>query len=138
MPRAKATTCGHAGRNVAHGLCPKCYAVYWRNNNPEKDAEHRQRARARFHGIELEDFERILAEQGQCCGLCGKNLRDRRDRQIDHCHTTGRVRGVLCFTCNKGLGMLGDNESGLLRAVDYLRGHKFDTRYVGLLPGEAA
>jgi hypothetical protein len=131
--------CGHPDkRHVAHGKCPACYTAWLRASNPQKDARDRQKARARFHGIELEDFERILAEQDGCCGLCGKRLRSRRDRHIDHCHRTGRVRGVLCFTCNKGLGMLGDNEVGLRRAIAYLRGQKFDVKHVGILPGEQA
>jgi len=45
---------------------------------------------------------------------------------IDHDHTTGVVRGVLCKPCNTGLGLLGDSEEGLSRALDYLReGRKF-------------
>ena len=137
MPKAKPTTCGHNERpNVADGLCQTCYSRRWRALNPDKDAEHRQRARARFHGIELEDFTAMLVAQGRSCALCGKYLKNRRDRHIDHDHRTGRIRGVLCFTCNKGLGMLGDDEAGLKRAIEYLRGRKFNREYVGLLPAE--
>ncbi|MEV7073553.1 endonuclease VII domain-containing protein [Streptomyces sp. NPDC093990] len=42
---------------------------------------------------------------------------------VDHCHKTGRVRGVLCFNCNSGLGLLGDDPEALNRAADYLEGN---------------
>jgi len=53
---------------------------------------------------------------GAGCECCG---RDRR-LFVDHCHTTGRFRGHICQQCNVGLGNLGDDEAGLLRAIRYL------------------
>ncbi|QGZ48111.1 recombination endonuclease VII [Streptomyces sp. QHH-9511] len=42
---------------------------------------------------------------------------------VDHCHETGRVRGVLCFNCNSAIGKLGDDPDTLRRAISYLEGH---------------
>lgn len=54
--------------------------------------------------------------------LCLRAFKGTRDTHVDHDHTTGVVRGLLCFSCNKALGMLGDNETAMRRAVAYMRG----------------
>ncbi|WP_344447709.1 endonuclease domain-containing protein [Kitasatospora nipponensis] len=61
----------------------------------------------------------MLADQGSCCAVCGLLAGDRA-LQVDHCHTTGRVRGLLCRKCNSGIGMLGDSPEGVQRALSYL------------------
>jgi hypothetical protein len=59
------------------------------------------------------------------CEMCGKSPREaRRGNQslcLDHCHETGAFRGWLCHSCNLGLGLLGDNEKALQRALTYIR-----------------
>jgi hypothetical protein len=64
----------------------------------------------------------ILARQGGGCGVCGGESQ-RAYYDLDHCHETGTVRGLLCGRCNKGLGLLGDNEEAVMRALKYLRSH---------------
>jgi hypothetical protein len=57
------------------------------------------------------------------CAICRKPPKGgsrTRVLHVDHCHETNTVRGLLCTTCNSGLGALGDNEAGLLRALHYL------------------
>ncbi|MEV6027270.1 endonuclease VII domain-containing protein [Streptomyces sp. NPDC052036] len=63
--------------------------------------------------------DRLIASQGGVCGVCSAAPAT----QVDHCHQTGRVRGVLCFNCNSGLGLLGDNPEAMYRAADYLEGN---------------
>lgn len=58
----------------------------------------------------------------EVCDICGKYPSDKRRHAIDHCHTTNTVRGLLCDTCNKGLGLFYDNPELLQKAIDYLRG----------------
>lgn len=53
----------------------------------------------------------------ECCG----GPPGRKALSLDHCHSTGRFRGWLCSRCNTGIGALGDSESGLLAALNYLR-----------------
>lgn len=72
-------------------------------------------------GLSQEDYRRILDAQGGVCALCGGTDPDRR-LAVDHCHETGRLRGLLCFACNTGLGKLGDTVAALERAIEYLRG----------------
>jgi hypothetical protein len=55
-----------------------------------------------------------------CCGVDSKQLKGDK-LHLDHCHSTGTYRGHLCGSCNRGMGMLGDNSEGVQRAVDYLK-----------------
>jgi hypothetical protein len=62
----------------------------------------------RTYGIWLGDYRRLYDEQGGCCAGCG----DFHERlHVDHCHRTGRVRGLLCRVCNLALGRLRDDAS---------------------------
>lgn len=74
------------------------------------------------YGITLADFNRILAEQGGGCGICGAvESRSKGPRlHVDHDHVTGKVRGLLCAACNHGIGQLGDDSERVKSAVRYL------------------
>jgi hypothetical protein len=71
------------------------------------------------YGITLAHYEQMLADQGGCCAVCGL-LGGDWTLLVDHCHTTGRVRGLLCRKCNSGIGMLGDSAAGVQQALSYL------------------
>lgn len=75
-------------------------------------------------GLSREDFFNILEKQDNKCALCNKPFGDFSSRilHIDHDHETNKVRGLLCMPCNVGLGMLGDNEEGLSKALKYVKG----------------
>lgn len=62
-------------------------------------------------------------EQGGVCAICGNPETDKRNHRlaVDHCHETDKIRGLLCKSCNIGLGMFKDNTNNLTRAVAYLR-----------------
>ena len=68
------------------------------------------------YGISREDFDRLKAEQGGLCPIC----RRREATQVDHDHSTGKVRAILCLQCNAGLGALRDDVRLLYEAIDYL------------------
>lgn len=79
--------------------------------------------RLRRHGLTLQRYHELLAEQGGACALCGGAKRGwarGADLHIDHCHDSGRVRGLLCGDCNTALGRFGDDPAKLRRAADYL------------------
>lgn len=61
----------------------------------------------------------VVVEPSDSCAMCGRE----EDLCIDHCHETGKVRGVLCRTCNSGIGMLNDDPDLVEEALTYLRKH---------------
>lgn len=65
-------------------------------------------------------YSEMLAEQSGSCKICQKPAKTSRGLFVDHCHKTGKVRGLLCATCNTALGKFDDNPEVALRAVEYL------------------
>tara|TARA_B110000902_G_C13818982_1_gene402907 strand:- start:110 stop:517 length:408 start_codon:yes stop_codon:yes gene_type:complete len=70
--------------------------------------------------------EKYATPNCECCGVAlvkgrGTGTGGKNVMQIDHCHTTGRIRGVICWSCNVGIGKLGDTEEGVERALNYLK-----------------
>lgn len=76
--------------------------------------------RARY-GIGVEEYDRLLADQGGTCAICRNLPRPGRDLCVDHNHLTGEVRGLLCDLCNRTLGQAGDDPDLLDRMARYLR-----------------
>lgn len=107
-------------------------AYYQRNKAKLRDA-YRSRAkqvsyqhREKKYGITREEFNALWLAQGRKCGMCrvyvtryGKPNRANA-ACVDHNHKTGEIRGILCSTCNKGLGLIGDKKSNAVNAVKYL------------------
>lgn len=83
--------------------------------------------RLRKHGLTLDDYYRILKDQGEVCAICRKQESVQRIGQaawllaIDHDHQTNRVRGLLCSKCNQALGLFDDDPKRLEDAAAYLR-----------------
>lgn len=82
----------------------------------------------RKYGLSIAQLEAMIADQGGRCAICRSSFSARRwgggrdAAHVDHCHETGRVRGIICAVCNRGLGLLGDTEQSLQQALGYLRG----------------
>jgi len=80
------------------------------------------------YGISEAEYEKQLAKQIGKCAICGKKFdfknKNRDTIHIDHCHTTGRIRGLLCGECNKGIGFFHDNPELLLAAIKYIKKHE--------------
>ena len=68
------------------------------------------------YGLEWEQYLALLDEFNHQCALCGET----DDICVDHCHETGKVRGILCRKHNAGIGQLGDTAEDVLRAYEYL------------------
>lgn len=88
--------------------------------NRNKNYEEQRISRIRMYGIDVPDYERILAEQGGGCYICGKKPEPKRALDIDHDHKTNKVRGLLCSIHNRGLGMLGDDIKSIVKVLEYL------------------
>jgi hypothetical protein len=65
--------------------------------------------------------EELLVVQKNVCALCKKGESSGKQLSIDHCHTTGKIRGLLCSRCNLGLGLFKDNQEVLAAAIKYLQ-----------------
>ena len=75
----------------------------------------------REFGITLEDYKVLEKKQNYRCKICGLSKKqNKQDLSVDHCHDTGKVRGLLCKHCNFGLGHFRDNVDNLYKAIDYL------------------
>ncbi len=75
----------------------------------------------KLYGITLQEYNKLLGEQGGSCACCGRDTPGRKGRfLVDHCHTTNKVRGLLCFHCNIAIGQFSDDVSVLQKAIDYL------------------
>lgn len=68
----------------------------------------------------MEDFRKMEADQGGCCKICGGPPNGKGLFHIDHDHQTGKIRGLLCATCNVGLGSFKDDKELLHKAITYL------------------
>lgn len=91
------------------------YTRNWRRNNQSK--VHNKNLKK--YGIDLRIYTEILESQNGCCAICyGQTTK--RTFDVDHCHLTGKVRGLLCSNCNRGLGFLKDDPAVLSNASMYL------------------
>lgn len=78
------------------------------------------------YDISYEEYLKMYNLFGKRCHICKQrgfriDKHQKLDLAVDHCHTTGQVRGMLCHNCNRGLGLFQDNIEYLLNAVDYLK-----------------
>jgi hypothetical protein len=74
----------------------------------------------RLYGITLEEYVEMFDNQNGVCAICKKECKTKNSLSVDHDHTTGKVRGLLCNACNRAIGMLGDNADILRKAAEYL------------------
>lgn len=70
--------------------------------------------------IRIEDYNGMFSDQGGCCAICGT---PHKKLHIDHCHSSGKVRALLCRGCNVGLGQFKESRKSLYSAIKYLNLH---------------
>lgn len=96
----------------------------YRNN-----AHVRERVRnegfKRTYGITVADYDKMFELQKGNCAICGEHQsKFERRFDIDHCHETGKIRGLCCIRCNRGLGLFKDKPLLLKNAIAYLEKFK--------------
>lgn len=98
-------------------------AAYMREYRKRRPRNVRSTQLKKQYGITLSDWEEMFAEQGGKCAVCGQVEGAERyaNLAVDHCHVHGHVRGLLCNSCNRGLGMFRDDPETLEAAAAYLR-----------------
>lgn len=95
------------------------YQTEWNKANPDKC---RNKALKFLYGITLEEYTVMFEKQQGCCAICNTHqLNLKRQLCVDHCHSTMKVRGLLCDNCNHLLGKAKDNTTILQAAFNYLR-----------------
>jgi len=89
-------------------------------NSLEGKRKHLNRYFKSAYKITLEEYEQLATEQSNKCAICGAFPDDDKRLYVDHCHDSKKVRGLLCFHCNTGLGHFRDNSGILKNAINYL------------------
>lgn len=107
--------------NTIKKVGPVRYKEHKKNYNKTRRHSQRGHELKRKYGITNEGYDQMLAAQNGKCGICPllqKNVTKRFC--VDHCHITGKVRGLLCSHCNTGIGYLKDSIPNLKSAIKYL------------------
>ena len=91
----------------------------WRKNNIKRD---NSRSLEKKYGITYEDKMALIEKQNNKCAICSEPINQDNEAHVDHCHTTNKIRGVLCRFCNTGIGMMKDSILNLESAIKYLKG----------------
>lgn len=94
----------------------------WRKNNRARVLELQKECVIRTqYGLSMKEYNDLLSTQRGLCAICERPERVANRRlAIDHCHTTGRVRGLLCRSCNVSLGNFNDSVELLQKAIEYI------------------
>ena len=124
-------------RGHPYSLCKPCRrekARSWRAKRPDYEKlvyarskeKTRERHLLRKYGVSLEKYAEMLDQQNGACAICKvpETEQFKSVLHVDHCHSTGAVRGLLCRGCNHMLGAINDDVNLLHRAIDYLSSRK--------------
>lgn len=120
-------------KGLRKSKCKDCQAEYiqsYKANNEEKlkniwrkasrkyiNYDIRRNKTLKKYGLDLESYNNIFDKQQGACKICG----DKINLCVDHDHKTGKIRGLLCNACNKGIGYMKDNPDILEKAILYLK-----------------
>lgn len=91
-----------------------------KRRTPQTPASRKNAQLKHKYGLSLADYNLILEAQGGVCAICEGEC-SRPSFSVDHCHDTGKVRGLLCSKCNTAIGLLSDDYETTARAAHYLK-----------------
>lgn len=100
-------------------VCSNLRTTSWARNNRDKIPITGYSLKRRY-GISSEDYENILIKQQYVCVICQNKCKTGRNLAVDHDHNNGKIRGLLCSSCNQGLGNFKDSKELLQKAIKYL------------------
>lgn len=110
-----------SGRHSNCKVCVRANVAKWqRDNNYRHNEKTKSYLLRSKYGLTRDDLNAIIEAQGGRCLICNQQTEKLR---VDHCHVTGKVRGLLCHGCNTGIGLLGEEPDRLEAAAAYLRVH---------------
>lgn len=90
-------------------------------NSPKGKLAMRSWRLNKVFNITQEEFDSLFASQHHSCAICKTKIPTGSNWHIDHCHTSGAIRGILCSKCNQGIGLLGDTAESVKKAYEYLK-----------------
>ena len=106
-------------------LCKDCSSKknkkYHTENRPKLTAQQLVSHRRRKYGINEEEYQAMVLSQNNICAICNKP--SDRTLHVDHDHITGKIRGLLCNSCNTGIGLFKEDVDSLANAIKYLNAH---------------
>lgn len=100
----------------------------WSKNNYEQKFNNSKNSKLlKNYGIDLIEYNKMLKQQNNKCKICNKEETKKLKNikwklSVDHCHQTGKIRGLLCSKCNIGLAKFEEDELQFLNAIKYLKG----------------
>jgi len=100
----------------------------WRSKNKEHATNTYL---IKSYGITLDDYNRLFIEQEGCCAICGKHQSElNRPLFVDHNHETNQIRGLLCPSCNTGIGNFNDDIPTITKAIQYLTAIRHESGFL--------
>ena len=121
---------GRRRNGYSRSHCRRCESVrsgIYVNSTPERREKARRDNRAAklrlTYGMDLAEYEALVKAQAGLCAICKHPPRGRKFLAVDHDHSTGAVRALLCGPCNSALGMMQDDVARLRAAADYVEAH---------------
>ena len=109
------------GRRPYCKICDTGKSRIWRlSHRTESQLYHRNRGLIRTFGITLDEYNEVFLNQGKVCAGCRGTNKNLKNLAVDHDHSTGKIRGLLCDTCNRAVGCVKDDPSTFRRLADYL------------------
>lgn len=117
MPKPLTDFYFHKQQNVFYSRCKVCHCKYKKSDPLKERIKHLSRT----FNLTLQEFELLRTAQNNMCAICGKDFSELKDNPcVDHNHNTGKIRGLLCPHCNRGIGLLQDDPTICLKAYNYL------------------
>ncbi len=110
-------------RDGLHSYCRECRGAAKKSAYQANPQAHAIRHVTRTYGIKPEQFAAMVKAQGNACAICSNDMGKGKGRHVDHCHTTGRVRALLCSHCNVAIGYARDDPALLRAMADYVEQH---------------
>jgi hypothetical protein len=121
FPASKSNSSGR------HSYCKPCHNARGRETLARVGGARTYHLKRRY-GISAEEADALLASQGGLCAIC----KAAPAKHVDHDHATGKVRAMLCFNCNGGLGQFKDDPAVLRAAAEYVRFHTLSQRVLAV------
>lgn len=104
----------------------KDWLAYRRDYEKNRTKQNRDYNLRKNYNISSEEWSILFEQQGSCCKICKTTSPPSMGWHTDHCHKTNNIRGILCHSCNTGLGKFKDDPNLLAEAIEYLKRNSTD------------